>query len=110
MITQEPITDELVQDITRKIVQSFHPRRIIAFGSYGRGEHKPDSDLDLIVEMETEKPFYERGIGIAALFRDRRWAMDLLVYTPKEFRELSKVFGSLPYSVEREGKILYERS
>lgn len=110
MITQEPITDELVQDITRKIVQSFHPNRIIAFGSYARGEQKADSDLDLVIEMESDEPFYQRGLGIAALFRDRRWAMDLLVYTPGEFRELSKVFGSLPYSIEREGKVLYERS
>ncbi len=110
MITQEPITDELVQEITRKIVQNFHPERIIAFGSYARGEQKPDSDLDLIIEMETDQPFYQRGLGIAALFSDRRWAMDLLVYTPQEFRQLSKVFGSLPYSVEREGRVLYERS
>jgi predicted nucleotidyltransferase len=110
MITQEPITDELVQDITRKIVQSFHPNRIIAFGSYARGEQKRDSDLDLVIEMESDEPFYQRGLGIVALFRDRRWAMDLLVYTPTEFRELSKIFGSLPYSIEREGKVLYERS
>jgi hypothetical protein len=65
---------------------------------------------DLIVEMETDQPFYERGLGIAALFRDRRWAMDLLVHTPEEFAELRKVFRSLPYNVEREGKVLYERS
>ena len=110
MITQEPITDELVQEITRKIVQSFHPNRIIAFGSYARGEQKPDSDLDLVIEMESDEPFYQRGLGFAALFRDRRWAMDLLVYTPREFRELSRVFGSLPYSIERKGKVLYERS
>jgi len=71
-------------------VQSFHPNRIIAFGSYARGEQKPDSDLDLIVEMESSEPFYLRGLGIVTLFRDRRWAMDLLVCTPNEFRELSK--------------------
>ena len=109
MFTQQPITDELVRDITHKIVESCHPRRIIAFGSYARGEHTHDSDLDLIVEMETEKPFYERGLGIAALFRNRKWAMDLLVYTPEEFDDLRQVFGSLPYSATREGKVLYER-
>lgn len=110
MFTQEPITDELVEGITRRIVERFHPRRIIAFGSYARGEHMPDSDLDLIVEMESDKPFYERGLGIAEMFRNRKWAMDLLVYTPQEFAELTQVFGSLPYSAEREGKVLYERS
>ena len=99
-----------MRDVTRKIAETFHPHRIIAFGSYARGEQKPDSDLDLIVEMESDKPFYERGLGIAALFRDRRWALDLLVYTPNEFAFLKQVFGTLPYSVEREGKVLYERS
>ncbi|PYY14311.1 MAG: nucleotidyltransferase domain-containing protein [Acidobacteria bacterium] len=110
MFTQEPITEELVQEIARKIVENVHPRRIIAFGSYARGEHKSDSDLDLIVEMETDKPFYERGMPIAALFRDRRWAMDLLVYTPEEFAEQRRVSGSLLSTVEREGKVIYERS
>ena len=110
MFTQEPITDELVREIARKIVNKVHPRRIIAFGSYARGLQKPDSDLDLVVELETDKPFYERGVEIAALFRDRRWAMDLLVYTPEEFAEQRRVFGTLLSSVEREGKVIYERS
>jgi predicted nucleotidyltransferase len=109
LFTQQPITDELVGDVTRKIVEAFRPRRIIAFGSYARGAQQPDSDLDLIVEMESEKPFYERGLGIAALFRNRKWALDLLVYTPDEFATLKQVFGTLPYRVEREGKVLYER-
>jgi predicted nucleotidyltransferase len=110
MFIQEPITEELVQEIARKIVEEVHPRRIIAFGSYARGEHKPESDLDLIVEMETDKPFYERGLAIAALFRDRRWAMDLLVYTPEEFAKQRRVLGSLLSTVEQEGKVIYERS
>src|SRR5436309_1546904 len=106
MFAQQPISDDLVFDITQRIVESFHPRRIIALGSYARGEQKPDSDLDLIVEMESDKPFYERGRGIAALFRNRKWAMDLLVYTSQEFDDLKQVLGTLPYSAEREGKIL----
>jgi predicted nucleotidyltransferase len=109
MFTQEPITDELVSDITRQIVARFHPRRIIAFGSYARGEQKKDSDLDLIIEMETDQPFYQRGLAIAELFRTRRWAMDLLVYTPEEFARLREVVGSLADNAEREGKVLYER-
>ena len=42
------ITDELVQQIAKRIVQQFNPERIIAFGSYARGEHDSDSDLDLL--------------------------------------------------------------
>ena len=109
MFTQQPITEELVLNVTEKIVARFKPKRIIAFGSYARGEHRNDSDLDLIVEMETDKPFYERGLAIAEMFRGRRWAMDLLVYTPEEFARLREIGGSLADSAEREGKVLYER-
>lgn len=110
MFVQEPITDQLVREITQKIVDRFNPRRIIAFGSYARGEQRQDSDLDLIIEMETDKPFYERGLGIAELFRSRRWAMDLLVYTPEEFASLKEIRGSLLHAAESEGRVLYERS
>ena len=35
----------------RRVVESFHPLRIILFGSATRGEFNPDSDVDLLVVM-----------------------------------------------------------
>jgi predicted nucleotidyltransferase len=104
-----PITDELVQEVTRKIVERFNPKRIIAFGSYARGEGGPDSDLDLIVELESEKPFWERTIGVGKLFVPRDWALDLLVYTPEKFAEHKQVWGTLVSLITDEAKVLYER-
>jgi hypothetical protein len=43
--------------------------------------------------METDKPFYERGLEIAELFCNRRWALDLLVYTPEEFAHQKRSSG-----------------
>ena len=40
-----------IEEIARKIVEAFRPRRIVMFGSRARGDSRPDSDLDLMVEM-----------------------------------------------------------
>ncbi|MGD0221310.1 MAG: nucleotidyltransferase domain-containing protein [Terriglobia bacterium] len=34
----------------RTIVERFHPRRVILFGSHAGGDAQPDSDLDFLVE------------------------------------------------------------
>jgi predicted nucleotidyltransferase len=103
------ITDDLVQEVTQKIVERFKPKRIIAFGSYARGQQSRHSDLDLIVELESEKPFWERTIEVGRLFVPRDWALDLLVYTPEEFAEEQRCFGTLPQMISDEMKVLYER-
>lgn len=102
----EPPVDEIVQ----KIVETFHPRRIVMFGSRARGEQGTDSDLDLFVEMESDKPPRQRVRAMHELFSRRRWAMDLVVYTPEEVERMRNVIGTLLYTIEREGKVLYERS
>lgn len=103
------ITDELVQQIAKRIVQQFHPERIIAFGSYARGEHDLDSDLDLLVVMQTDKAFAERTVEVDSIFGLRDWAMDVVVYTPEEFNQQQHVWGTLAATVKAEGKVLYEQ-
>jgi predicted nucleotidyltransferase len=101
--------EELLQHITAKIVEKFNPKRIILFGSRARGEAREDSDYDLFIEMETEKHPVKRGVEISGLFRDRTWALDVLVYTPREAKVESGVLGTALSIIEKEGKLLYER-
>ena len=101
----EPPVDEIV----RKIVEAFAPRRIVVFGSRARGQAGPDSDLDLLVEMHSDLPPRDRVRAVSDLFGLRRWAMDLVVYTPQEVERMKDTVGTLLYTIEREGKVLYER-
>jgi predicted nucleotidyltransferase len=102
------IDEKLIRYVTDTIVEHFHPRRIILFGSHARGDPHPDSDLDLLIEMETDLPFYERIIEVDSVFGLRGWPMDILVYTPVEMKaERSKVF-SIAKIADREGKVLYD--
>ena len=99
-----------VDEIVRRIVAACHPRRIVMFGSRARGNAALDSDLDLFVEMETDLPPPERRREICRLFGQRKWAMDVVVYTPEEAARIKDVVGTLLYVIEREGKVLYEAS
>jgi predicted nucleotidyltransferase len=62
-------------------------QRIVLFGSYARGRRDLFTDLDLLVILETEKPFLERLLEVKRAVAPRV-ATDLLVYTPAEFAEL----------------------
>lgn len=102
------IHDETVRRIADTIVEHFHPRRIILFGSRARGEAQPDSDYDVLVEMETDEPFHERIRRIYEAFGFRQVAMDVLVFTPEEMtEERTKVF-SIAKIAENEGTVLYD--
>ena len=58
---------ELLEQVTRKIVERFHPRRIILFGSQARGEATSESDLDLFIEMETQARPPERAVEVSSI-------------------------------------------
>lgn len=104
------ITEEFLQEITQKIVDRFHPRRIILFGSRARGQADRESDIDLFVEMESDLSPPERAIEVDRVFGLRNWALDLFVYTPQEAEARRDVHGTLMSTIEAEGRLLYERA
>ena len=100
----------LLEQVTRTIVERFHPKRIVLFGSHARGEAGADSDLDLFIEMHTSRRPPERAIEVSAAFGLRPWPLDVVVYTPEEVQRLRGVSGTLLSAIEKEGKVLYEQS
>mgnify|MGYP006306094525 CR=1 FL=1 len=61
---------------------------VYVYGSFAREELHAGSDIDLIVVMETDLPFVERG-GLADCIRERIPSVEPLVYTPDEFASLT---------------------
>jgi predicted nucleotidyltransferase len=102
------VADDLrLKQITDTIVAAMKPKRILLFGSRARGDGGPDSDYDLLVEMDSSLPIPQRAMAIDRLFLRRRFSMDVFVFTPAEIRELRDRLGSIVYTAEREGVTLY---
>jgi predicted nucleotidyltransferase len=99
----------LLEQVTRTIVERFHPKRIVLFGSHTRGDAGSDSDLDVFIEMQTPRRPPERAIEVSAAFGLRSWPLDVVVYTPEEVQRLRGVSGTLLSVIEKEGKVLYEQ-
>ncbi len=104
------ITEATLCEIVDRIAAAIHPQAIILFGSHARGEAGPDSDLDLMVIKESDKPRIERYGEVRRLFRGMGIGMDILVYTPDEFAQFQSVPGSLTYTIAHEGRVLYGRA
>ena len=64
------------------------PDKIILFGSYCAGQVGEWSDLDLVIIKETKAPFLDRIRQVLELLKPQV-GVDALVYTPKEFEQLS---------------------
>jgi predicted nucleotidyltransferase len=104
-----PVTDAVIQDISRRIVENFHPERIVLFGSHAYGSPHPYSDIDLLVIMETRTRPVERALPILQTCRPRFVAMDVLVRTPQELAGRLAAGDSFFSEITRHGRVLYER-
>lgn len=51
MSVPDSVTQDVLDELVRRIVGAAHPKRIILFGSAARGTPGPHSDLDFLVIM-----------------------------------------------------------
>jgi predicted nucleotidyltransferase len=102
-----PVTPELLREITQKVVHAFRPKNIILFGSYAYGKPTADSDLDLLIVMESRDRLAERIRKVSDLFDPRPLPMDFLVLTPGEVRRRLSGFDPFLEEVLEKGQTLY---
>ena len=102
--------DNMLDEMVKKIVEKFHPDKIILFGSYARNEYTEDSDFDILVVMPVENSQRQKANEIDLALADRTVPMDLIVVTPEQFESLKDLIGTIVYQAAREGKVIYERA
>ena len=93
----------------QRILSVMDPAKVILFGSAARGEASEDSDMDLLIVSETDDTVEEAirarlAIGVVGV------PVDILVYTPGEFSELSGNRHSVVHNAIEEGKVLHDGS
>ena len=100
------LTEEMLQEIVRRIVAAVQPEKIILFGSAAREEMGPDSDLDLLVikscrnRRETARRIRRKLIGVGV-------PKDIIVATPEDIERYKDTIGFIYRPALREGKVLY---
>jgi len=101
------IENESIAELAQRIVQEFHPRRIILFGSSAIGKETEGSDVDLFIIMPTEGS----GLRKAAEIMNKispRMPVDLIVRDPEDVHRRLEANDFFLQEVIEKGKILYE--
>lgn len=103
------ISQNEIKKIAQDIAEAVHAERVVLFGSYANGHADENSDVDLLVVAESDQPRYRRSRELYKYFRPHRFALDIVMYTPKEVTQSSKTPVSFVSQVLREGKTIYDR-
>jgi predicted nucleotidyltransferase len=93
-----------------RIVRQFDPLRIILFGSWARGQARPDSDLDLLVVLPHVENKRLATVQILRALNGLPVSKDVVVTTPEEIAERGNIIGNVLRPALREGEVLYERA
>jgi predicted nucleotidyltransferase len=108
-MTEKQIHDAL-EAMVRRIASRFSPEKIILFGSHARGDHRGDSDVDLLIVMRVEGSRRQKANEIDLALADRSLALDLVVVTPDQFERQKDAIGTIVNEAAREGTVLYDRA
>jgi predicted nucleotidyltransferase/HEPN domain-containing protein len=100
------ITGEKIDKLVTQLVEAYKPVRIVAFGSWARGEHTPDSDLDVAVIVDDDLDLKLADLGRT----DVRMAVDKLVLPVSRHRRQAFALARVDHAIAIEGVVLYERN
>ena len=110
MVTSTSTTPskKLLDEVTRRIVASVRPQRVLLFGSAARGRMNRNSDLDMLVVMR--EPVHRRHTA-QKIYRNLHGtgiAVNIIVATEKDLETYGQRAGTILRSALQEGRVLYE--
>lgn len=105
----QPVSETLPKSV-QQIAETLHPTKIILFGSYARGTPSRDSDVDLLVIIESNAPKKELHWAVSSLLIPRPYPVDILVRTPEEIELALKRGDLFIRDIITHGQVLYERA
>jgi len=106
---RQRIPQRAIENIVRQIVQQFQPERIILFGSYAYGRPRQESDVDLLVVMETPLKETDQAVRICQAI-DYHFGLDLIVRRPDTLARRIALGDPFLEEAVSHGKVLYERT
>jgi predicted nucleotidyltransferase len=105
---ERPVSETLPKAV-RRIARTLRPAKIILFGSYAYGTPTQDSDVDLLVVMNTTASSKDRHLAVCRLLRPRPFPVDILVKTPQEIKRALDRGDFFIQEIVTQGRVLYEQ-
>jgi predicted nucleotidyltransferase len=101
---------QAIEQITRRLIEYYSPVRIYLFGSEARGDAGPDSDLDFCVVVPDNLSSQKlNSPAVYSFVSGTGYAKDIVRLRKSDFdARAAHVVASLPATVVREGKLLYD--
>jgi uncharacterized protein len=101
--------NQKVEKIIEVLIEKYNPIQIWLFGSYSNGTFHENSDIDLLIIKNTDTKPSKRPMEVHRLFSPYNSDIDVLVYTPDEFKQQKSKINTIAYFISKEGKLLYEK-
>ncbi len=99
---------KIVQEVTRRILATVQPRKVVLFGSGGRAQITPESDLDFLVIVRG--PIHRRKLA-QKIYRNLHGVgapVDIVVVTEEDIAKYGNTPGLIYKPALMEGQVLYE--
>ena len=93
----------------KRIVENFNPEKIILFGSYAYGKPTSESDVDLLIIIDTNESTFKLSSAIA-LSLEHSFPVDIIVKTPGQINKRLQDGDFFIEDIINLGKVLYERT
>jgi predicted nucleotidyltransferase len=104
------ISDETLNEVKQRLVDGFHPDKIILFGSQARGTADDRSDVDILVICPVTESRRALTLAMDRSLWGLRLARDIVVLSPEEFEQDRQIPGTIARPASLEGRVLYENA
>jgi predicted nucleotidyltransferase len=104
----EAVLNQSIEQMTRLLVEAAHPKRIILFGSYARGDATEDSDFDVMVIQASVQDRLREMVRLNRIVRPLHLPIDLLVVSEENYNYWRETPGNVYFEAASDGRVLYE--
>lgn len=102
------VAENILNEVTKRLVEQFAPTRIILFGSQARGTADDRSDVDLLVVCAVNGRKRDLMVAMDRALSGLGIARDVIVQTPEEYDRNRKIPGTIARPAALEGRVLYD--
>ena len=101
------VARDAIQELCERLVDLYHPQKILLFGSYAYGTPSADSDVDLLVVMPLDGPAARMSAEIVTRLAPS-FPLDVLVRSPETLAERLEAGDFFLREIVKKGIILHE--